>query len=756
MTTRGRAAREVLFRFIRNNILILVLPMIVSLSYYAISIRSLQEAVDTTTQAQLARSREDIDRLVTEVEQMATTLANDYEVNSYLSESWPMSGIDYYNLKRISQRIAPYVFGNAVLGHTFIYMEKSDVLVFENGYGRFDDVYGSLFAAEGRTAADWRRLVLRPANRERFVLDERITLGGEDSVAHLYVRSIGYGDHYLGCVIATINRDSLGELLAEVPDRYGGLVYVQDEHGSILAESGDRVQEIPYATISAAEESVVIAGSDYRIYRATSSRHRWRYTALLNQTLLFEDVRAVRTIAWVLMGAGFLVGTLLAYGIATRSARPIGRVLELVLGPRDLASGSGAPSIYDQAEKAIVILSDSKRMLEDEVRSAQRIARVHFFQNALRGFYRTREAFDDDRLRCGIEFAGAPYYVIIYRLASLNAAREGSALATLRQSFLSASADAVGSEDFVVPVSLDDIAIVRACRHSDDPRTDATLLLARLRYGTIPVAPADYIVGIGRLTTDPYLLVVSCNQASAAVSSVATNGHQAVQFYDDLPHGTYSYFYAIDVEENVMRSVRSSNIELLESLLESIERENFCERGLSVEQLGDLFVQLQGTALRLINDVPEECAEITSTLAAWSDLPPSVDKLRDFHGILVAISDKYEQRKKSRNSALLSSVQEYIDANFADAGLSLTRIADVFGKSENYLSSFYKEQTGENLSVAIQRARFSVAEELLRRSDVSVDGVASRCGYGNSGSFRRAFKRVYGISPSEYRAQAAT
>ena len=80
-------------------------------------------------------------------------------------------------------------------------------------------------------------------------------------------------------------------------------------------------------------------------------------------------------------------------------------------------------------------------------------------------------------------------------------------------------------------------------------------------------------------------------------------------------------------------------------------------------------------------------------------------------------------------------------------------IADAFGISESYLSSFFRGQTGECLSAAIHRIRFGEAVRLLRETDDSVGAVAEQCGYVNASSFRRAFKRWNGLSPSEYRAR---
>ncbi|MCX7654971.1 MAG: AraC family transcriptional regulator [Treponemataceae bacterium] len=76
----------------------------------------------------------------------------------------------------------------------------------------------------------------------------------------------------------------------------------------------------------------------------------------------------------------------------------------------------------------------------------------------------------------------------------------------------------------------------------------------------------------------------------------------------------------------------------------------------------------------------------------------------------------------------------------------------MFHLSESYLSSFFKEQCGENISWYILRQRMTEARRLLLETRESVDGIALRCGYVNKASFRRAFRRMFGLSPSEYRS----
>jgi transcriptional regulator GlxA family with amidase domain len=52
----------------------------------------------------------------------------------------------------------------------------------------------------------------------------------------------------------------------------------------------------------------------------------------------------------------------------------------------------------------------------------------------------------------------------------------------------------------------------------------------------------------------------------------------------------------------------------------------------------------------------------------------------------------------------------------------------------------------------LHRQRVALAQELLERSDASVEQVAARCGLGTATTLRRHFQRAVGVSPTTYRA----
>jgi len=64
-------------------------------------------------------------------------------------------------------------------------------------------------------------------------------------------------------------------------------------------------------------------------------------------------------------------------------------------------------------------------------------------------------------------------------------------------------------------------------------------------------------------------------------------------------------------------------------------------------------------------------------------------------------------------------------------------------------------QTGSTHSDIVQGARFSIASDLLRDSDLSITDIAFAAGYENAPHFPRAFKRLTGMTPRDYRCGLA-
>ncbi len=99
---------------------------------------------------------------------------------------------------------------------------------------------------------------------------------------------------------------------------------------------------------------------------------------------------------------------------------------------------------------------------------------------------------------------------------------------------------------------------------------------------------------------------------------------------------------------------------------------------------------------------------------------------------------------------LLQKVQQYLTENY-HREFSGEEMAEALWVSRSYLSSYYKNKTGQNLSDSIQRYRIEKAVELLKDPAVKIGEVGARVGIPSSNTFLRQFKKYTGMTPKEYR-----
>jgi AraC-like DNA-binding protein len=66
-------------------------------------------------------------------------------------------------------------------------------------------------------------------------------------------------------------------------------------------------------------------------------------------------------------------------------------------------------------------------------------------------------------------------------------------------------------------------------------------------------------------------------------------------------------------------------------------------------------------------------------------------------------------------------------------------------------AKFFKRATGVTFYAFIQQWRMATAVRHMMNSDSSLTAVAYNSGFGNINSFGRAFRKLTGLTPSEYR-----
>jgi len=110
---------------------------------------------------------------------------------------------------------------------------------------------------------------------------------------------------------------------------------------------------------------------------------------------------------------------------------------------------------------------------------------------------------------------------------------------------------------------------------------------------------------------------------------------------------------------------------------------------------------------------------------------------------------KQEQHKKGEH-LLIERIHRFVDGNLG-GDLSLARIAEEVYFNPSYLSRYYKQLTGSNLSEYINHAKAEAAGEMLENPKLKIGEVALRLGYESPSYFTAFFRKMTGMSPQEFR-----
>ncbi|CAG0930420.1 Regulatory protein SoxS [Thermoflexales bacterium] len=98
----------------------------------------------------------------------------------------------------------------------------------------------------------------------------------------------------------------------------------------------------------------------------------------------------------------------------------------------------------------------------------------------------------------------------------------------------------------------------------------------------------------------------------------------------------------------------------------------------------------------------------------------------------------------------INAVERYIREHINEP-LKREVLAAVAGFSVPHFHRIFTACVGENIATHIRRVRLERAGRKLRMGAVDITEIALAAGYDSHAAFGKAFKRRYGLSPSEFR-----
>lgn len=542
-----------------------------------------------------------------------------------------------------------------------------------------------------------------------------------------------------------IREEDLERFFFPLLQKNGSRVLLLDGEGKELAALGSgEAAEIEFDIREMTREqgslSARMGGERSLLVYQKSKENNLIIAAVIPENIVLEDARRLRRISLIMMSLCVLLELAMGIYFAWKYSAPIRNLVRnvylMINGSSDAEQQSMEDkSEYEHLESGINQIMQTNRTMQTTLQERQERERKNFLGYLFAGAFSENEDVIREGALIGMELGDFIYCVVSYELEDT-----GRGAACLRERGWKHVLAVYGTGEY--------LSVLFGLR-SEDQWEELVEVIREMTGWLERQLGCSLKAGAGRTYEDERDIQFSYMQS---VYSASWKETQEIVFYSSISQDFNSLCYPAELEARLMNSSKHGELVQIHQIFAFIREENMGKRHLSRSMGRILASNLVATLLKVYNDVipGEELDQMVNEILRYTDLSEALGLLeQQFVRIGEESARSRDQREESYQRRLIS----YIEANYNNPQLCVAMAAEEFTLSENYFSQFFKEVMKESFSVYLESLRIQKAKELIREGSYNLEQIAGMAGYQNSGTFRRAFKRVVGISPSAWKQE---
>lgn len=766
----GKYKQRVLAGFLTSYLVILILPLIIGGLLHRETLKIVERDAKETNLSILEQSRDVIDKSLMEVDALAMQLAMNSEVTGWLNLNRELESRDINKIRNTSLNLKSYLVANSFIDTFYIYIKKPGIVLSPKAsYINRDFFYGQSFTYAEMEETEWYEEILDRRHDKKFFPKQPVTIDGKERSMIAYVQSIPLADagDIKGSVLAFVEENQFRKLLQRLYIGEYGWAYILDKSGRVIADVTGDEEGIDYSMDFLQENrgftEYRTSGENITVSYTTSSYNGWKYVAAVPSNMVMAKARYIRKITMFFTAAILLLGCMAAAYMAYRKSKPIKELIN-VLKDNVGADVCRAHNEYEFLQGNISKILASNKDLQDTIERQLPILEAVFTERLLKGEFYKMEEIEASMEQIGKRIEGSRFLVLILYLEE-----------EYTNFFSKEIIEEMSIKRIVIKEYLDKVIDIQHLLYNRDD--DKIVILLGADFNSAD-AFLEYAGGLIEKVLDElwnsyrshvfftvggvYNSLLDVFRSFEDAKSICIyrqrgSGDRAV-WYDRVPKGNDIYSYTIEMELRLMNKVKSGSEEEVEKTFELLYEENFIKRKLSADMQRQLVTEIYGTVVKLLDEIriseKEKLKDIEEKLRKF-DSGKNMDKVFNYlMQSCLSISTIVNEQKKSYNARLVNSIMDYIGSAYMEKDICLFSVAEKFQVSETYLSHLFKEHSGENFFNYLENLRQKNARKLLEETGLSVDEIAKRSGYNSSDTFRKAFKRFFGVSPASFRNSA--
>ncbi|MFE5320886.1 helix-turn-helix domain-containing protein [Paenibacillus sp. NPDC056579] len=732
-------------KFLISYLLFLVIFLLSGMISYRVADQAITDSSRKTSLMMLNQSKDFVDNLLKGIQNLSKEISTNDDLNTYVNGG-QAAGV--YNAFKAWKSLTPYHFSNEMILGFYLYTKTNDAILTPQGsYVRIEDFYG-LYHYADMDVEQWKQSVLHTMHQDEILPSKRFVNKVQELNVITYMNSITLG-HEIATLVVLIDEREVQKLLSRSTLEYGGWIGLADGRGQLIASYG----ELPDGDWR--EAGIKPDGSTI-VIQTNSDYNGWTYIAGLSKDKVLSKALYIRDVTLYLLLITTVVGLAIALIFAYRNSAPLNELASLLKESIGDGSYKGKDG-FDFLQGNVTQLIRNYRTLEEDMSKQAPVLREAYIGRLLSGRLTDREKeYANEQL--DIRFQGHSGYVGILQLHGMKQMEQHESIEQLNVSRLIVHKllkELFAQSMIVGDDQLDQLSFIWTCpppleQEAVQQWNENLQQLAGILSGQYGIQVSISIGGVFHTLTDLYRSYYEAKQAMENAPYSLFN----IIWYDQLPTEMGILYYPIDLEMRLISSVKHGDWPEVGTILERIFEENLVARQVTGEMFKQLIFELKGTAHKLVSqlrggDNMQRLQDLVNQISA-KEAPSLVRSIVE--NVFQALCESAAPTGQHKDQAITERLVAYLQANYASSQLSLTLAADQVQLPEKYVSQVFKQHTGENFSVYLEKLRMQRATELLSAGEYTIEEIAERVGYNSAHAFRRVFKRVTGASPSVFRS----